>query len=157
MKYFVTNQYGQVSIQEWEADMSNNRKFQALTTEQLEYFAAHPNASVYEVKNLIEHTEPTLEDIKARVIEELSELSLQASESKVKGYQLSNAIASLAVPEGEGVYLHAKAQQIVDSYTEISIKCRNKFYQAKEAIEQADNITDVENIRRNAVNFYESI
>ena len=157
MKYFVTNQHGSISIQDWDADMSNNRKFKALTDEQIAYYEAHPNASVYEVRNLIERTEPTLEDVKAMVIAELSELSLQASESKVKGYQLSNAISSLAVPEGEGVYLHAKAQQIVDSYTEISIKCRNKFYQAKDAIERADNITDVENIRRNATNFYNAL
>lgn len=163
MIYFVTNQFGNVSIQEWDVNMSSNNKFKALTEEQLAYYEAHPNASVYEVQNLIEPTEPTpltprpIEDVKADALKAVSAYSLKTIDRFCNTYQYANAQVSLSVADGEGIYSHEEAQRYLNAYRTVGKKCRQEYYSVKAAIEAATSETSIETIKTLAYEYYDNI
>ena len=163
MKYFVKNQYGQVSIQDWDTDMSSNSKFKALTEEQLSYLESHPNASVYDVQNLIEPVEPTpptprpIEEVKAEALKEVSAYSLKTIDRFCNTYQYANAQVSLSAADGEGIYSHEEAQRYLDAYRVVGKKCRQEYYSVKAAIEAATSETSIETIKTLAYEYYDNI
>lgn len=164
MKYFVTNQHRQLSIQDWEIDMTGNPAFEPLNAEQLAYHEMYPEATPWEVKNLAPRptppeppTPPSLDEIKAEAIKEISAYSLKTIDKFVTTYQYANADSSLKVPDGEGIYSHAKASEVMAKYNRIGKLCREEYYMVKGQIEGATSAEEVEQCQQEAHDYYDSI
>lgn len=174
MKYFVKNQFNNIVIANLKKEPSEKiaKYYTAVTEEQELFILAHPKATVMEIFNMqMNDTEETvtinnetnidsatlLSDFKNDVTNYISDLSLTTSNKYIKDYKLLNAQASLSVNDGEGIYTHEEAQKVISEYISIGKTCRDKFYEIKELIENAETIEEVKTIQNNAVEYYSNL
>lgn len=116
-----------------------------LTPEQLERWRSNPKAHWTAIMNEPTHyeqptpAEPTLEELKEEALKKLSDLSLEILGSHVGEYQMMNALLSLRAESYDKIYDDDKSQDLIDIYLEVGKQCRTLFYEAKSAIESAED------------------
>lgn len=130
------------------ADLRLNPSFIPLTAEQSDFLAAHPDASVHEVRHCTlasAHTmqAPPLEEYKSEKIKEMSDYSLATLGKHVSMYQFANAYISL---NGGSIYDTETAQNHMKTYERIGAICREKYYSILSAIEKAATAAEVDDI-----------
>lgn len=163
MLYFVKYS-NRTEIQDWDS-VIRNPNFTLLTEEQIAFYNTNPNASVTEVRNCELFTptivEESLEEVKERVKEEISVKSLSTLDRFCSTYQLANAQCSLLFAvnsKGEvPIYDMETAQGYVDTYLRVGKTCRDKFYELSGLIDNATTNEAVEDIKTNAITFYDSL
>ena len=101
--------------------------------------------------------EPTLEELKAEEVKRLSGLSLEVLGSWVSEYQLMNARLSLEAEPADKIYDDKKAAEVVADYLRVGKQCRTLFYEAKSAIESADNTETIKELTDGYTDSYERI
>lgn len=143
MNYYFAN--NKIYAFEWELDLMANPAYTPLTKAQAQFYESNPDASIYEVKNCklneqyIE-PEPTLEELKAAAIKQLSELSLATLDKFVKAYQVANAQSSLfAISKGDlPIYAKAQAEKVLSDYNTHGLNLRSLYLDAELRIKEAE-------------------
>ena len=141
-------------------DLNINPAYTPFTQEQNEFYAEHPNATYWEVKNCEMAPEPvlpTLDDVKLTAKEFLSQLSLDTMRKYVKEYQMENAQSSLYLlninSQAETIYDETKANEIMETYTNVGRELRGIYKTAESAVNNCETIDDV----NSAQVYYENI
>ena len=134
-----------------------------LTAEQVERWEENPRAHWTAIMNgpteavPPEITEPTLDELKAEAVKKLSDLSLEVLGSWVSEYQLMNARLSLEAEPADKIYDDEKAAEVVADYLRVGKQCRTLFYEAKSAIESADNTETLKELTDGYTDNYERL
>lgn len=134
-----------------------------LTAEQVERWEENPRAHWSQIMNgqpaVVPPTpvEPTLEELKADALKKLSDLSLEILGSHVGEYQMMNALLSLRAESYDKIYDDDKSQDLIDVYLEVGKQCRTLFYEAKSAIESADNTETIKELTDGYTDSYERL
>lgn len=136
-----------------------------LTDEQTEYWRQHPKAHWSEILDCGKKDElqpyvapePTLEELKADALKKLSDLSLEILGSHVGEYQMMNALLSLRAESYDKIYDDDKSLDLIDIYLEVGKQCRTLFYEAKSAIESADNTETIKELTDGYTDDYEHL
>jgi len=134
-----------------------------LTEAQVERWKANPRAHWSQIMN--EPTPPaepitnvpTLEELKAEALKKLSDLSLEILGSWVSEYQLMNARLSLEAEDSDKIYDDAKASEVVATYLHMGKVLRATFYEAKSAIESAENTETLKELTDGYTDSYERL
>lgn len=165
MRYFTTNQYGELII----ADIKHLPELQKgnytpLTDAQVGFMTNNPAATPLEIMqcalNLPPEPEPIVPDLssyKEIVRDGISDLSLMTSRKKVRDYQFLNAQSSLLVSDGAGIYSHAQAREYIATYNAIGKQCREYYYSFLESLTSCDTKEQVDALVSMATNYYESL
>ena len=134
-----------------------------LTAEQVERWSENPRAHWSQIMNeqpaVVPPTpaEPTLDELKAEAVKKLSDLSLNVLGSWVSEYQLMNARLSLEAEPADKIYDDEKAAEVVADYLRVGKQCRSLLYEAKSAIESADNKEPLKDITDGYTDSYERL
>lgn len=134
-----------------------------LTPEQLERWRSNPKAHWTAIMNEPTHyeqptpAEPTLEELKADALKKLSDLSLEILGSHVGEYQMMNALLSLRADEYDKIYDDDKSQDLIDVYLTVGKMCREKYYEAKSAIEACETKEQVKGVKDEYNERYEQL
>lgn len=161
--YFTKNQ---IKVVPFEIDCVINRAYTALTEEQTAFIEDNPTASVSEVRNCRLYvaptpTAPTLDGVKAQAKTDLSAYSAQTMGRFVSDLQLANAQSSLYLlgvdSASETVYTAEKATSTIAKYNTVGKQCRDKYYEAVQAIDGFDTVDDVAGVVMSAKAFYDNI
>jgi hypothetical protein len=87
----------------------------------------------------------------------LSDLSLEVLGSWVSEYQLMNARLSLEAEPADKIYDDEKANTTVADYLRVGKQCRSLFYEAKSAIESAENTETLKELTDGYTDSYERL
>jgi hypothetical protein len=134
-----------------------------LTAEQVERWEENPRAHWSQIMNEPTHyeppavTEPTLDELKAEAVKRLSDLSLEVLGSWVSEYQLMNARLSLEAEPADKIYDDEKAADVVADYLRVGKQCRTLFYEAKSAIESAEDTETLKELTDGYTDSYERL
>ena len=146
-----------------EIDLNLNPSYTLFTPEQDAFYAEHPEASYWEIKNcriIPEPIPPTLDDIKRDAINFLSEKSLSVLGKYVKEYQLANAQSSLYMldkyPGHSTIYTEEKAMEIILTYDNVGLDLRTIFKEAETNINGCQDTESVENFKNYYTQQYEN-
>lgn len=138
-----------------------NPAYIPFTDEQNTFYAEHPDANYWEVKNCEMNPEPvppTLDDIKESAKEYLSQLSLDTMGRYVREYQFENAQSSLYMlsvdPQAETIYDEAKAMEVMGTYTIIGRELRGKYKEAEANINTCETAESVATLRQYYEDYY---
>lgn len=165
MYYYFTSR-NQIKAVPFEIDCVINRAYTALTEEQTAFIEANPTASVSEVRNCRLYvaptpTVPTLEEVKAQAKTDLSAYSALTIGRFVSDLQLANAQSSLYLlgvdSASETVYTAEKATSTIAKYNTVGKQCRDKYYEAVQAIDGCETADDVSSVVTSAKAFYDNI
>ena len=159
MFYYIYNDE-KIKVRELAVDTELFAMYKEMTDEQVAFYLANPTASVAEVKRCELYpipVEPTLDEVKASAIEELSEYSLMTSEKVVPSYKVHNAQITLLGNIADAIYSADEAQDIVSKANEVGKECRTLFYESKERIENSYTADDVYDIVAEVRGEYDSI
>ena len=146
-------------------ELKGNSNLVMLNAEQLAFFATHRRATYDEIWNARERVplvpepaaEPSLEELKAQKLKELSELSLEVLGWHVSEYQLMNARLSLEAEAGDKIYDDGKSAAVVETYLRIGKLCRTAYYEAKAEIEACECATDLNDVYERWKEYYNGI
>lgn len=163
-RYFDTEKKGVISVVH---EIVESDRFVRLNAEQLAFFNTHRRASYNEIWNAQEYiaptpepyvpVEPTLEECKAEALKELSNLSLEILGSHISEYQMMNALLSLNADLYDKIYDDDKSQDLIDVYLTVGKMCREKYYDAKEAILQCETKGQVKGVKDEYTGNYEKL
>ena len=161
-RYFDTQKKGVISVVH---EIVESDRFVRLNAEQLAFFATHRRASYDEIWNAREYVpptpepaaEPSLEELKAQKLKELSELSLEVLGWHVSEYQLMNARLSLEAEAGDKIYDDGKSAAVVETYLRIGKLCRTAYYEAKAEIEACESVTVLNDVYERWKEYYNGI
>ena len=130
-----------------------------LTPEQVEFYLAHPNASIVEIKNcqLYETYILTVEDNKKQSIDNLSHYSLSITEELIPNYKIQNAIVCTSLNNHDNsIYSHDECLEIIEKYNRVGKYCREMFYNFKTQIENCESNEEVNDIFNQAIILYDT-
>ena len=163
-RYFDTQKKGVISVVH---EIVESDRFVRLNAEQLAFFNTHRRASYDEIWNAQEYVaptpepyvpvEPTLEECKAEALKELSKLSLEILGSHIGEYQLVNAMLSLRADEYDKIYDDDKSEDLIDVYLTVGKMCREKYYEAKSAVEACETKEQVKGVKDEYTDDYEKL
>lgn len=165
MYYYFTKR-NQIKAVPFEIDCVINSAYTAFTAEQTAFVEKHPTASVSEVRNCRlyvapEPVVPTLEELKAKAKTELSAYSALTMGRFVSDLQLANAQSSLYLlgidSSSVTVYTSEKAVATIAKYNTIGKQCRDKYYEAVQAIDGCETADDVSSVVTSAKELYDNI
>lgn len=161
-RYFDTEKKRVISTTH---DIVESERFVRLNAEQEAFFNENRRASYSEIWNAEKYVpptpepaaEPSLEELKAQKLKELSELSLEVLGWHVSEYQLMNARLSLEAEAGDKIYDDGKSAAVVETYLRIGKLCRTAYYEAKAEIEACECTTDLNDVYERWKEYYNSI
>lgn len=165
MLYFVTNQYRQVSIQDWDADMSGNPAFEKLTPEQVAFYHEHPNASIKEIRECkiippYIPPVPSITELKEQAIKDIDNMSRVTLGKFADVLTFSNTIASTVYAKGNGIepiYSDAKILKTATDFLIIGKMCRDVYYELSGRVNDATTAIEIEQIVSEARARYDAI
>lgn len=161
-RYFDTEKKKVISTSK---ELKGNDALIRLNAEQEAFFKANRRASYDEIRNAQKYVppvpepapEPTLEELKAQKLKELSELSLEVLGWHVSEYQLMNARLSLEAADPDKIYDDTKSAAVVETYLRIGKLCRTAYYEAKAEIEACESVTGLNEVYERWKEYYNSI
>lgn len=143
---------------------SYDTNYEKLTTKQANFYKAHKDASVYEIRRCELNPTPTppeedINEVRKTVMSELSAYSLATLDKFCTTYQFANAQSSLMeIEEGkEGIYTEEKAHKYLTDYAVVGKKCRTLYYEAKDAVEEADTIDRVKELETEYKIYFDAV
>jgi hypothetical protein len=141
-KYYYFFQENDIIVSENIIDTQVFTEYVQLTDDECEFYLANPNATAYEVKQLMLYQDMAAsEDMKRGVELSVSDYSISTLDAILPQYKVQNAIISLKlIDDGiDSIYDKQMSEEILQKYNTIGNTCRNLFYQFKETI--SNNIT----------------
>lgn len=141
-KYYYFFRENDIIVSENIIDTQIFPEYVQLTDDEREFYLTNPNATAYEVKNLILYQDMTAsEDMKRGVEISISDYSIYTLDEILPPYKVQNAIISLKIINDgiESIYDRQMSEEILQKYNTVGNLCRNLFYQFKETI--SNNIT----------------
>lgn len=165
MLYFVTNQYRQVSIQDWPADMSGNPAFERLTDKQADFYREHPGASVKEVRECkiippYIPPVPSITELKENAISDIDTMSRTTIGTVADVLTFSNTIASTVYAKAKGIepiYSDDKILKTSTDFVVIGKMCRDLFYEMRDRVELAKTKDEIDALVEEARTRYDAI
>lgn len=165
MLYFVTNQYRQVSIQDWDTDMTGNPAFERLTDEQVAFYHEHPNASVKEVRECriippYIPPVPSISELREQAIHDVDTKSRTTIGTFADVLTFSNTIASTVYAKAKGIepiYSDEKVLKTATNFLIVGKLCRDLFEEMKTRIEAATTASEIEALVAETNERYEAI
>lgn len=161
-RYFDTDRKVVISTTK---KIKESERFVRLNAEQEEFFLENRRASYDEIWNAEKYVpptpepapEPTLEELKAQKLKELSELSLEVLGGHVSEYQLMNARLSLEAATADKIYDDTKSAAVIETYLRIGKLCRTAYYEAKAEIEACESETGLNDVYERWKGYYNGI
>lgn len=146
-------------------ELKGNDALIRLNAEQEAFFNENRRATYDEIWNAEKYVpptpepapEPTLEELKAQKLKELSDLSLEVLGGHVSEYQLMNARLSLEAAAPDKIYDDTKSEAVVETYLRIGKLCRTAYYEAKAEIEACESVTVLNDVYERWKEYYNSI
>lgn len=161
--YFVKKENRIVSFGQ-EINLKCNPWYEPFTENQRKFYEEHPEASVAEIKACQMYIAPdpilpSLNDVKAESLRELSQMSLDTLDKFVKSYQFANAQSSLLTlannPEAATVYSREYSLYVIDTYTRVGSYLRGVYFEAENLIEDAETVESVLEIKEHYIEKYQ--
>lgn len=130
-----------------------------MTSEQVEFYLANPDASIEEIKEckLNEQEVISLDEYKLTKIEMISIHSLNISNVIIPDYKIQNALACVNTNHTSSIYSHDECLSILEKYNTVGKMCRDLYYETKTRIENSQSIEDVDSIVYDVLQEYENI
>ncbi len=161
-RYFDTEKKKVISTSK---ELKGNDALIRLNAEQEAFFNENRRATYDEIWNAEKYVpptpepapEPTLEELKAQKLKELSDLSLEVLGGHVSEYQLMNARLSLEAAAPDKIYDDTKSEAVVETYLRIGKLCRTAYYEAKAEIEACESVTVLNDVYERWKEYYNSI
>ena len=134
------------------------KNYLPLNDNQLAFLQENPKASVAEIKNCKLASEYILlDEYKELVKKQISALSLLKAKEKIADYQFFNAQASLLLEDGQGIYTHEKANEIIALYNTVGKQFREKYYTFLDELELCEDKAAVAVLINNTTEYYNSL